>query len=219
MYHPYIVGNNIYLRALERSDLSGRMFQWANDQEVTHYMYMGTFPNTLEGLEREFDILGSNAPSGLIQIPGNPSHVTLGIIAKEDDVHIGNIGFYSISWLTGVAELRTIIGEKTYWGGGHAAEAYILALGYAFDRLNLRRIWAGCRADHLAAVFALENVGFVREGRQRQHFLRNGRAYDILMYGLLRQEFLDLFPPGAGRPPIMPSQKEPMPSQKEPMSR
>lgn len=201
----------MYLRGLERSDLSGRMFQWANDPEVTHYMYMGTFSNTIEGLEREYDMLVSNTPANLIQAAANPAHVTLGIIDKQDDLHIGNIGFYNISWLTGVAELRTIIGEKTHWGGGRAAEAYVLAIRYAFDRLNMRRIWAGCRADHLAAAMALEKVGFVREGRQRQHFLRNGRSYDILLYGLMRQEFLNLFPSEASRPPVIPVPKEPVP--------
>jgi RimJ/RimL family protein N-acetyltransferase len=208
MHHPYIIGETVYLRGLERADLGGPMFQWANDPEVTHYMYMGTFPNTIEGLEREYDMLIGNTPSALIQAPGNPLHVTLAIVDKQSDIHIGNIGFYGISWLTGVAELRTIIGEKSHWGGGWAAEAYLLALRYAFDRLNLRRIWAGCRADHLAAVVALENAGFVREGRQRQHFLRNGRAYDILLYGLMSQEFKTLFPAQASRPPVILSSKE-----------
>jgi hypothetical protein len=45
--------------------------------------------------------------------------------------------------------------------------------------------------------------------RQRQQFLRNGRTYDILLYGLLRQEFLALFPAEASESPIIPSQKEP----------
>lgn len=194
MNHPFIVGDTVYLRGLERSDLSGKMFQWANDSEVTQYMYMGTFPNTIDGLDREYDILIGNTPAGLIQAPGNPSHVALAIIDKKDDLHIGNVGLYNISWLTGVAEVRIIIGEKSHWGGGFATEAYTLILRYAFDRLNLRRIFAGCRADHLASAKSLEKVGMVREGCQRQQFLRNGQTYDIFLFGLLRHEFLHKFP-------------------------
>lgn len=92
MQHPFLIADTVYLRALERGDLSGRMFQWANDPEVTQYMYMGTFPNNMDKLEREYSSLVANTPAGLVQLPGNPSHVVFAIIDKKDDLHIGNVG-------------------------------------------------------------------------------------------------------------------------------
>jgi RimJ/RimL family protein N-acetyltransferase len=42
---------------------------------------------------------------------------------------------------------------------------------------------------------ALTKVGFVREGLLRQAFLRNEVAYDVLMFGLLRDDLLDMTRP------------------------
>ena len=61
MYHPFIVGKKLYLRGIEREDLSGNMSQWVNDSEVTKYMVMGLFPNSgviycsTRTLEEEYD--------------------------------------------------------------------------------------------------------------------------------------------------------------------
>jgi ribosomal-protein-alanine N-acetyltransferase len=196
MYHPFLVGDKIYLRGLEKADLAGKMFQWANDPEITHYMYMGTFPNSMEALEREYAAMTSNTPGSLLQMPGNPTGVVLAIIDKSDECHIGNVGLYNISWSMGMAEARIVIGERKYWGAGRAVEAYTLAIRYGFDRLNLRRIWAGCRADHTGSARSLEKVGFRSEGRQRRHFLRDGVAYDVLLFGLLREEFIQKYEEG-----------------------
>ena len=194
MYHPYLVGDRVYLRALERKDLAGNMFQWANDPEVMHFMYMGTFPNTIEALEHEYEVLIGAKTAGLLQLPNYPRNVVFAIVDEESDSHIGNVGFFGINWITRVGEIRAIIGEKECWGGGYIFEAYRLAIQYAFDRLNLRRLVAGTRADHVASVIALKKVGFVQEGRRREHFLRNERTYDTLQFGLLRDEFFALFP-------------------------
>jgi RimJ/RimL family protein N-acetyltransferase len=201
VYRPFLAGDKVYLRALEREDLKGNMFQWANDPEVTHYMYMGTFPNTREALQREYELLTANGGGSILQHPVTPGNVVLAVVDRKEDVHIGNVGFFGISWLYRTAEFRTIIGERAYWGGGHASEAYCLAIEYAFDRLNLRKLWGGCREDNFPAVMALKRVGFVQEGRLREQILRNEQAYDVIMFGLLREEFFSLFPKSGRRSP------------------
>lgn len=193
-YHPYAVGYKVYLRALERADLAGNMLQWTNDARVTHFMYMGTFPNTLEALEYEFDLLMNAKTGGLLQAPNFPTNVVFAVVEKASDLHIGNVGLFGINWVMRVAEFRAIIGEPKYWGGGYSLEAYRLAIEYGFDRLNLRRFVAGTRADHVASSFTLKQIGFVKEGRLRKHFLRGEQAYDILQFGLLRDEYLKKFP-------------------------
>jgi hypothetical protein len=53
----YATGKKIFLRGLEKGDLRGNMFNWANDQEVTYDMYMGLKPNSIEIMEKEYDTL------------------------------------------------------------------------------------------------------------------------------------------------------------------
>ncbi|HKS96082.1 MAG TPA: GNAT family protein [Terriglobia bacterium] len=195
MHHPFLIGKKVYLRALERGDLTGPMFDWAHDPEVTEYMVMGFVPNTLEALEREFSVLTENGTAGLLQLSEHPENIVLAIIDRQTDTHIGNIGLFGINWLMRVAEIRHVVGNRQYWGGGYAFETYRLFIPYVFDRLNLRRLAAGIRADNTRTRALLKKIGFVDEGCAREHYLRNERPYDIAMVGLLRRDFYALFPP------------------------
>jgi len=194
MHHPYLIGNKVYLRALEDGDLTGPMFNWAHDPEVVRYMYMGWIPNTVEGLRREYAAMRDNAAANLTQASTLPADIVLAVIDKQSDIHIGNVGLFGISWLMRIAELRIVLGDRAHWGAGKGFEAYKLMLEYGFDRLNLRRIVAGTRSDNIASIALLEKVGFVREGCEREHFLRDDQPYDVLTFGLLRREFVALFP-------------------------
>ncbi len=193
MHHPYLVGKNVYLRALEEDDLQGPMFDWPHDSEVVRYMYMGWIPNTQKTLRREYDALNETLPANLIQMPTLPENIVLAVIDKSAGKHIGNVGLYGINWLMRIAELRILLGDRDHWGQGKGFEAYRLILEYGFDRLNLRRIVAGARADNTGSIVLLKKVGFVQEGCEREHFLRNDQPYDILTFGLLRREFFALF--------------------------
>jgi len=178
MHHPFIVGEKIYLRGLEKDDLKGNMFQWANDSEVTHYMVTGARPNSMELLEEEYARLMSSK-----------SDVVLAIIDKETNIHIGNVGLYVINWISRSAEFRIIIGEKEYYNKGYGTEAIKLTVEYGFEKLNLNKVWLGGNAEHIEAIKAYENAGFVREGTLRQEIYRNGMYYDAVRMSILREEY------------------------------
>jgi RimJ/RimL family protein N-acetyltransferase len=178
MYHPFIVGENLYLRGLEKSDLTGNMFQWANDAEVTHYMFMGGMPNTIEQLEEEYE-----------QLIRSPKDVVFAVVDKESDTHIANVGLYCIEWIGRSAELRIVIGERDFWGRGYGTEATKLTVAYGFEKLNLNSVYLGVNAEHVGAIKAYQNAGFVREGTMRQYIYRNSRYYDAIRMSILREEY------------------------------
>jgi len=178
MYHPFIAGEKIYLRGLEKSDLTGNMFQWANDSEVTYYMFMGAMPNTIELLEEEYE-----------QLVKSKNDVVFAVIEKETDIHVGNVGLYVINWITRSAEFRIIIGEKEYWKKGYGTEATKLTVDYGFGKLNLNKVWLGVNAAHKDAIKAYEKAGFVHEGILRQEIYRNGEYYDAVRMSILREGY------------------------------
>ncbi|MBM7075037.1 MULTISPECIES: GNAT family N-acetyltransferase [Micromonospora] len=53
--------------------------------------------------------------------------------------------------------------DPAHGGRGYATEAVAAMVAYAFTRLGVRRITAGCFADNLASVRVLEKVGMRRE--------------------------------------------------------
>lgn len=180
MKHPYLIGKKLYLRGLQRSDLGKNMFQWANDAEVTHFMFMGSKPNTIEALEAEYETLIKSEKD-----------IPLAIIDKKTDEHIGNAGFYVINWISRTAEYRIIIGEKKFWGKGYGQETAKLLLRYGFDKLNMNKIWLGVNISNKAGVTCYKRAGFVEEGVLREEIYRNGQYYDAVRMSVLRREFYE----------------------------
>jgi len=74
-------------------------------------------------------------------------------------------------------------------GQGYASEAVHLALTFAFEELNLRRVVAGVMPRNTGSIRVLEKNGFQREGLQREHIEINGVYEDHYFYGLLRNEW------------------------------
>jgi len=199
----YLIGERVTLRLMEQEDLEYAA-DWANDSEVTRYMYLGTFPTYWPAMYQEYLEMAAALPGNLTQKSELPVTVMFTICRKGSNVPIGWLGLFDIDWLNRIAEFRAILGDKSCWGEGYALDAYRLALGYGFDRLNLRKITGGQRADNYAAIKAARKVGFVQEGLLREHFLRNGQAYDIIVNGVLREEFYALFPSMAPQPSEQP---------------
>lgn len=59
---------------------------------------------------------------------------------------------------------------------------------YAFEELGLRRLVAHVYDWNDASMRVLEKCGYRREGRLRQHFLKGGKALDVVAYGLLAEQ-------------------------------
>ncbi|MGQ9850243.1 MAG: GNAT family N-acetyltransferase [Aggregatilineaceae bacterium] len=107
----------------------------------------------------------------------------------KDGKPIGSIG---INWLHPVHRLAMLgakIGEPEYWGGGYGTDALLLIIEYAFDWLDVRKVWLATTSMNARVMRQMEKVGFTLEGRQRQGTLADGVWHDWLAYGLLRDEW------------------------------
>ena len=88
-------------------------------------------------------------------------------------------------------------------GNGKGA-AFIAALVcFAFNDLNAKRVWLDASSENPRAMKSYERAGFQLEGRLREHWYRPalGRTVDMMLYGLLRAEWLDRRTPLQPRPP------------------
>jgi RimJ/RimL family protein N-acetyltransferase len=84
-------------------------------------------------------------------------------------------------------------GDRQNWGKGYGTEAMRLALNFAFNELNLHRVQLSVFDYNERAIALYEKMGFVREGVYREYLQRDGKRYDMYLYGLLRREW-----PGGG---------------------
>ena len=178
MYHPFLIGEKVYLRRLEREDLEGNYFQWLNDYEVTIDLSSGVFPNSREEMEQYFTRMQTSGKD-----------IFFAIVEKETDRHIGNLRIGDIDWIHRRASIGQLIGEKDCWGKGYGTESLRLAIKYCFQRLNLHKIVEAAASSATAAIRYMEKMGFVLEGTFRKETFRDGEYHDVLRYGLLREDY------------------------------
>lgn len=177
MRNPFLIGDRIYFRALELEDLD-RLVRWINDPEVTIFLTMGRFPiNSVKEEEWVRDIYNSQ------------NDIVMGIVLKDGDQHIGNVGLHQIDWVSRVGTFGIIIGEKEYQNKGYGTEAVILMLDYAFDVLNLNRVELTVFEFNTRAIRCYEKAGFVLEGRLRKKMFKGGAYRDVLIMSVLRDEW------------------------------
>jgi ribosomal-protein-alanine N-acetyltransferase len=170
LHHPFLVGDRVFLRGLERADITGPWLQWFNDAEVTRYMYRGAFPNSVEGHTDFYE-----------SVVKGSGDLVLAICDKTSQEHIGNVGLHRIDWISRIAEFGIVIGSKVHWGKGAGTEATRLIVGHGFSRLNLHKIFLGVHADHVSAIRAYERAGFHREALVKGEIYRDGRYFDKVL--------------------------------------
>jgi RimJ/RimL family protein N-acetyltransferase len=110
----------------------------------------------------------------------------------NNDRIIGDIGLDGIRWMHGDTFVGIGLGEREYWGKGYGTDAMKIILRYAFTELNLRRVTLDVFEYNQRGVRSYEKAGFVLEGRERGLILREGRRWDVLYMGILREDWIKL---------------------------
>ncbi len=175
MRNPYLVGAHVYLRPVE-TDEAPRIAPWFNDPEVTRFM-------------RRFRPMSIAEEVDFLQkMRSSDTELALAIALRETDDLIGIIGLNNIDARNRHAALGIGIGEKQFWGKGYGTEATGLVIRYAFQTLNLNRLWLHVYEFNTRAIRVYEKLGFQVEGRLRQDTFCEGRYWDTLVMGVLREE-------------------------------
>jgi RimJ/RimL family protein N-acetyltransferase len=116
-------------------------------------------------------------------------YFSFNIRTLDGDRLIGFVGLGGLAWNHGEAWVGIGLGERNDWDKGYGTEAMRLLLRYAFTELNLRRVSLGVFEYNPRAVRSYEKAGFRVEGRQRKELNREGRRWDTILMGILREEW------------------------------
>jgi len=176
MKNPFLIGETVYLRPLELDDLN-LCQKWMNDPAVRRFISPVRPLNQLA--ERAF----------LEELHKRPDDIIMAIVLRDADRHIGNTGLHHTNHVDRMAEFGIAIGETDCWQKGYGTEATRLMVDYGFNTLNLNRLYLRVHADNPRGVATYERVGFRKEGLMRQARFHDGRYHDVILMGLLREEF------------------------------
>lgn len=173
-----LFGEKVTLRPVTRDDLP-RFLAFFNDVEVE--LAGGGDPPTPQTVEqvRKFFEVDADRP--------DPFKTNFAIEAEGK--LIGSCGLFEIDETARNCELGIGIGDKEYWGRGYGRDAVKVLLDYAFRLRNFRRVWLEVHAGNERAIRAYKARGFVEEGRLREHAWLDGRYVDMMLMGVLRDEW------------------------------
>lgn len=105
---------------------------------------------------------------------------------------IGTVSLVNHAWSLGHGEITYLLAEAWH-GRGLGTAAVSLLVDKLFAETTLARLIASISAGHVASCRIVEKLGFVHEGILRQHHILHGQRVDLLIYGLLRHEWLATF--------------------------
>jgi N-acetyltransferase len=110
------------------------------------------------------------------------------LIVHRRDGPIGVVGLAELAHRDRRAVIGTWLGRR-WWGTGANFETKALIAQLAFARLGLERLGAYADVENARSQRALERIGFAREGLLRRWHRHGDAAHDVLVYGLLREEW------------------------------
>ena len=72
---------------------------------------------------------------------------------------------------------------------GYAEEMFAYFLRYLFSQCGLNRVALATLASNTAALELYRKLGFLEEGREREAIFRDGRFQDLVLMGLLAEDW------------------------------
>jgi len=167
---------NVSFRDLQYADRE-QLLQWRNHPEVRRWMYTDHeiqpdehdqwFANALVSTTKRFWV---------ITLEGK------GVgLANLDQI---NHECRRSSWAFYLADPSTR-GMRV----GKAAAAFLQEV--VFEKLQFNRLWCEALANNRPAISLYESVGLRREGILRSHVVKSDGSHDVVVMGMLRDEWLE----------------------------
>jgi len=171
-------GEKVRLTAVQSGEMGAIARWWADAEFLRLYNTAPAAPRNEDQLSRRLD------PSQT-----SPDTFLFGIRLLEEDDLIGLLEFDGVEWAHRTTFVSIGIGAAEHRGRGYGHDAMRVGLRFAFHELNLHRVCLTVFSYNTVAIALYERLGFRREGVYREHVERDGRRYDMILYGLLRPEW------------------------------
>jgi ribosomal-protein-alanine N-acetyltransferase len=144
---PLLEGDRVILKPITESFCTQKYLSWLNDPEVYKYLSSG----------------GDFTMDQLVNFVRRKSFEDIffwAIIVKENYSHIGNIKIDKIDKKDLHGEYGIMIGDKSVWGKGYAAEVSKIVIDYCFNVFGLKEIRLGVHQQNISAIKLYHRLGF-----------------------------------------------------------
>ena len=139
--------DKIYLRKLEITDLD-RTLEWINNPEI--FLIMGVkAPTTKSAQLRWFE-----------ELDKSNEKIVFAICLKENNNHIGNVSLDTIDYRHRNGRISIFLADPTVRGIGIGTRALKLLIEYAFNYLNLHKLYCKMTATKTDVLDYYKKLGF-----------------------------------------------------------
>ncbi len=167
---------SINLSKIKNEDME-YIYKWFSDAKfLKYYDYYPPLPLSKEEVDKIFSDYENSEKSKVFAV-------------RTDSSIIGVAGFDDIIKENQVATLFIGLGNESERNKGYGSEAMKLLLEYGFENFNFHRIQLNVLEFNVGAIALYEKFGFKKEGIFREFVLRDGKRYNLLLYGLLENEW------------------------------
>lgn len=165
------------LRELNKTDIP-EINQWRNSSELISNLGA---PFRYINMEVEYEWYDSYLKSR--------NNTVRCAVVNETDKILCLVSLTGIDYIHRTATLHIMIGKAENRGEGIGSFAVHEMLKHAFHNLNLNRVELGVLEENTAAIKLYEKCGFRREGIKRACIFKKNKYLNLLIYGILRDEF------------------------------
>ena len=166
--------DKISIRKFEEKDIKNKI-KWINDSKnnkFLHYDLPLEFEKTLNWFNKNKN--NENRYDAIIEYDGIP---------------VGVIGLLNIDYKNKKAEYYITLGENQYKGKGIAYQSSIKLLEYAFDELNLNKIYLYTEVENERAQKLFNKLSFNKEGVLKEDLIINNVKKDRYIYAIFKNEW------------------------------
>ena len=176
-------GKLVRLSAYDPQEMSKAYSRWTRNSEYFRLLNTAAMPmqspkQAATWMEKEVGEL-------------SPASYYFTIRTLDGDKLIGELGLDVVDWSGRDAFVGLGIGETEYWSKGYGTDAMNILLRFAFTEVNLQRVTLTVFEYNPRAIRSYEKAGFHHEGRLRKILNKEGKRWDMLYMGILRQEWLE----------------------------
>ena len=169
-------GNKVMLRSVERRDLNIFYEIWC-DEDIRKLDGNFVLPPSKEDILNNFNKF-VNIDKKYISI------------VNEKGVVVGYITYREINEFKNVYVLGIAISQN-FWNRGYGQDAINVLLNYLFMDMAAYRVELEVLDFNLRAIQCYKKCGFIEEGKKRKTCFSYGSYRDIIIMGILRDEFIN----------------------------
>lgn len=175
---PIIETERLILSSLSDEDIQDCV-EYANNLNAQQYTLALPYPYTEKDAKFFIDLCKEQFEKG--------NSIPLGIRIKTTKKLIGSIELRFKNF--DKAEIGYMLNE-VYWCNGYATEALKALISFGFRNLQLNKIYAFHLLGNDASAIVMQKNNMQYEATLKQHVKKNDIYFDIVLYSILKDDFI-----------------------------